>query len=103
MRRFCAAYMYFFTLAGIIERSFINSFLWHLIWLFFGATFGIGQVISIRKSWTIPSRKDQEVDTLNNWNFGQILPLVLLALPALTGLEAYFGGFDQCATAFVSS
>ncbi|EKG20073.1 hypothetical protein MPH_02622 [Macrophomina phaseolina MS6] len=41
LRRMCTAYTYFFSLAGAIERAFTNSFLWHLIWLFFGATFGI--------------------------------------------------------------
>lgn len=91
LRRLCTTYTYFFALAGAIERAFTNSFLWHLIWLFFGATFGIGQVISIRKDYTVPYRHDQEIDTLNKWGFGQILPLVLLSLPVLTGLEAYFG------------
>ncbi|GME64774.1 hypothetical protein GTA08_BOTSDO05810 [Neofusicoccum parvum] len=95
LRRLCVAYTYFFALAGAIERAFTNSFLWHLIWLFFGATFGIGQVISIRKDYTVPYRKDQEVETLNKWGFGQILPLVLLALPVLTGLEAYFETKDE--------
>ncbi|OJD39822.1 uncharacterized protein BKCO1_2000241 [Diplodia corticola] len=90
LRHVCVWIARFFSLAGAIERAFASSFLWHLIWLLFGATFGIGQVISIRKDYTVPYRKDQETETLNKWGFGQILPLVLLALPALMGLEAYF-------------
>ncbi|KKY17270.1 hypothetical protein UCDDS831_g06438 [Diplodia seriata] len=97
LRRVCVWYTYFFSLAGAIERALANSFLWHLIWLLFGATFGISQVISIRKDYPVPYRKEQETETLNKWGFGQILPLVLLALPVLTGLEAYFETKEEIA------
>lgn len=91
LRRFCVWYTYFFALAGAVERAFTNSFLWQLIRLLFGASFGIGQVISIRKDYPVAYRRDQETETLNKWGFGQILPLIFLAHPILTGLEAYFG------------
>ncbi|KAB2569917.1 N-glycosidase [Lasiodiplodia theobromae] len=95
LRRFCVWYTYFFALAGAVERAFTNSFLWQLIRLLFGASFGIGQVISIRKDYPVAYRRDQETETLNKWGFGQILPLIFLAYPILTGLEAYFEVKDE--------
>lgn len=74
---------------GWAMRSFSNSFFWEIMWLCFGTTYGISASVYIRQADGIGP--DQY--GLVSWNFGQLVPLCLLAIPILSGLETYFGTY----------
>lgn len=64
-----------------------DSFLWQIIWIVFGNFYGALQLITIRFVPPVPTvtgNDDQMV-------FGQLVPLLLLALPLMAAIEAYFG------------
>ena len=71
--------------------GFQESFLWQILWLTFGNTWGFAQVYSVR--WqTAPTVIGNE----NELGFGQLVPLLLLALPLLAAIEGYMGMILQC-------
>ena len=73
--------MVFITLAG-----FQRSFLWQILWLTFGNTWGFAQVYVAR--W---QAAPTVVGNENELGFGQLVPLFLLALPVLAAVEGYTG------------
>lgn len=65
--------------------DYYESFLSQIPFLFFGISSGITQVVTFR--WLLaPNIRS----TANQMNFGQIMPLLLLALPILAAAEIYY-------------
>ncbi len=73
-----------FYVSGLQRYS--DSFLASIPTLFFGSSYGISQVSFSR--WYQPPVMTEDVNTMT---FGQIVPLFLLALPALAAAEIYYG------------
>ncbi len=70
-----------------LNREMQSSFLSEILTLLFGVSYGISQLITNREA--IPSAGllgDQ-----NAMSFGQLVPLLLIALPVLAAGEVYFG------------
>lgn len=66
--------------------EFLDSFLFEILLLLFNNFYGIRQIFWARKFvGDLITRKGNE----NSWGFGQLLALLLLALPVLAALEAY--------------
>ena len=66
----------------------LDSFLFEILLLLFNNFYGIRQIFWARKFvGDSITRKGNE----NSWGFGQLLALLLLALPVLAALEAYHG------------
>ena len=66
--------------------AFQKSFLWQMLWLTFGNTWGFAQVYVSR--WQLaPTVVGNEHDL----GFGQLVPLLLLALPVVAAIEGYTG------------
>lgn len=74
----------------LATRSFVNSFFWEILWLCFSASYGISMVTFTR---AIARRSIDDTSNLDYWGFGQLIPLCFLALPILTGVEAYTGTY----------
>lgn len=70
----------------VISRDYQNSFLSELPPILFSISYGITQFIKSREE--SPSIQGSE----NSLDFGQIVPIFLLALPFLSGVEAYCEG-----------
>jgi hypothetical protein len=64
----------------------IGSFLWELIWVFFGLIYGISQLVV---AWI--QVESQKKSSLFVMGFGQMVPIILLVLPVLTALEVFYG------------
>jgi len=80
----------FFVLLSMASHIYLDSFMWQIVWLIFGLAYGIGQIVQNR--WAllpfVPlDGSDPRMD------FGQIVPLLLLFLPILAAIEAYYGEF----------
>jgi hypothetical protein len=75
-------------LVGTASDLYLESFVWQIVWLIFGLSYGIAQVITIRWQDTPLLAPD-----IGRMDFGQIVPLLLLVLPALAAGEAYHGKF----------
>jgi hypothetical protein len=60
--------------------------LWELIWLFFGLIYGISQLVV---AWI--QAENQSRGSLFVMGFGQMVPIILLVLPVLAGLEVFYG------------
>ena len=71
-----------FFLSESISQAFVSD----LLTLLFGVVYGVTRVIETRKPGYAQIKGDENV-----MNFGQIVPLLLLALPILAAGEAYFG------------
>jgi hypothetical protein len=67
-------------------RSYRNSFLSRIGALFFSLSYGVTQVVVSRFAGA-PAMKQSS----KSWDFGQIVPLVLLFLPVLAAAEIYYG------------
>lgn len=65
-------------------ESFFSSVANH----FFDISYGLSQLIVAR--WVEPPNLDESD---NRMDFGQIVPLFLLAIPMLAGAEIYFGRY----------
>lgn len=65
-----------------------KSFLGHVLWLVFGSVYGLIQIVRAR--WTVVSKLAVN-GSENDMGFGQIVPLLLLALPLLAVGEVYYG------------
>ncbi|KAK1722167.1 hypothetical protein BDP67DRAFT_389939 [Colletotrichum lupini] len=59
-----------------------SSFLWEIVWLFFYFTFGTANLLRFFDDATL------NIGAIKP-NFGQLVPLFLLALPLITATEAY--------------
>ena len=66
--------------------AFQKSFLWQILWLTFGNTWGFAQVYVTR--WQLAPTV---VGNENDLSFGQLVPLLLLALPVVAAIEGYTG------------
>ena len=64
-----------------------DSFLWEIVWMIFGNFYGALQLITFRFVPPVP----RVVGNDNQMVFGQLVPLLLLALPLMAAIEAYFG------------
>ena len=66
----------------------LDSFLWEILLLFFNNLYGIRQILwarfYVKKQITVEGNE-------NEWGFGQVLALLLLALPVLAAAEARRG------------
>lgn len=76
----------------LVETIFLfqelqRSFLHEILVLFSAVAFGIGQVISTRRVKPEVGLSGDE----NKMSFGQLVPLLLLALPLMTAVDVYFG------------
>jgi hypothetical protein len=64
-----------------------DSFLWQIVWIIFGNFYGALQLVTFRFVPPIPT----VIGNDNQMVFGQLVPLLLLALPLMAAVEAYFG------------
>ena len=80
---------YFLTF-NLVYSEFLDSFLWEILWLFFGNSYGIRQLFWARK-YVRRFVSIKNADDEDSWGFGQLLALFLLVLPALAAAEAYRG------------
>ena len=64
-----------------------DSFLWQIVLIVFGNFYGALQLITFRFVPPVPT----VVGNDNQMVFGQLVPLLLLALPLMAAVEAYFG------------
>lgn len=70
-----------------LSQQLSNAFLNDLLTLLFGVTFGITRTIVYRRSVPTAGLSGSQ----NTMGFGQLVPLILMVLPALAASEAYFG------------
>ncbi len=70
-----------------VSRQLSNAFLSDILTSLFGVTYGIAQIIVYRRSVPIGGLSGSQ----NIMGFGQLMPLVLMALPAFAAGEAYLG------------
>ncbi|KAI0439824.1 hypothetical protein F4803DRAFT_529697 [Xylaria telfairii] len=68
-----------------VLRDLMDSFLWKLFWVLFGNVFGIVQIARLREGLG-------DIAEANAWGFGQVVPLLLLALPIFGAVDTYFEG-----------
>jgi hypothetical protein len=81
----------FFSASRLVSTAsglYLESFVWQIVWLIFGLSYGIAQLVNIRWQYT-PSL----APGVGVMDFGQIVPLLLLVLPGLAAGEAYYGKF----------
>jgi hypothetical protein len=77
-----------FEVFNFVYIEFLDSFLWQIVWLFFGNLYGVRQLVWARKYVRDHVRIEGDENQLN---FGQLLALFLLVLPLLAAVEAYYG------------
>jgi hypothetical protein len=75
-------------LISTASNLYLESFVWQIVWLIFGLSYGIAQVVNIRWQTTLSLAPG-----VGEMDFGQIVPLLLLLLPGLAAGEAYYGKF----------
>ena len=78
----------YFVVFNFVYIEFLDSFLWQIVWPFFGNLYGVQQLVWARKY--VRDHVTIEGDE-NQLNFGQLLALFLLVLPLLASVEAYYG------------
>jgi hypothetical protein len=78
--------MRLFILLYFLWGEFLNSFLWEIVWLAFGNTFGVAQIYLWR--WVV---RVNGTGSENSMGFGQLVAVLLLALPLLAAGEVYYG------------
>lgn len=85
MPRYLRAYVLTFN---FVYSEFLDSFLWEVLWLLFNNLYGIRQIF-----WTrlYVGNRVRKTGDENDWGFGQLLALFLLALPVLAAAQAYQG------------
>lgn len=74
------------TICNFVYEEFLDSFLWQIIWLIFSNMYGLLQLLAARFLGA-PKTNGNE----NEMGFGQLVALLLLALPALAVAEVYYG------------
>ena len=79
-------------MGGAYFQSFLASFLIPLIeqilWLAFALAWGTTHLMETR-SYMDEVESDRSDE--NTWGFGQLFPVILLALPILSIAESYYG------------
>lgn len=80
LRVFGTMFDFFFT-------ELRDSLLWQIVWIVFGNFYGVLQLVTFRFVPPIPTIVGND----NQMVFGQLVPLLLLALPLMAAIEAYFG------------
>jgi hypothetical protein len=75
------------TMSDFFFTELQDSFLWQVVWIVFGNFYGALQLITFRFVPPVPT----VVGNDNQMVFGQLVPLLLLALPLMAAVEAYFG------------
>lgn len=75
---------------NFVYLEFLDSFLWQIVWLFFGNFYGIRQLYWA-KHFVGQKITLEPHDGENSLNFGQLLTLLILVLPVLAAIEAFFG------------
>jgi uncharacterized membrane protein len=75
---------------NFVYLEFLDSFLWQIVWLFFGNFYGIRQLYWA-KYFVGQQITLEPHDGENSLNFGQLLTLLILVLPVLAAIEAFFG------------
>ena len=70
----------------LVFNFYSSSFLSRIAYVFFGVSYGISQLVVYR--WTYAP---QIANDPNRMDFGQIVSLILLALPMLAAAEIYYG------------
>ncbi|OHF03609.1 hypothetical protein CORC01_00928 [Colletotrichum orchidophilum] len=73
---------HYLTMLSIWVKFLESSFLWEVVWLFFYFTFGTANLLKFFNDASLKLGAIQP-------NFGQLVPLFLLALPLITAAEAY--------------
>jgi hypothetical protein len=78
----------YFAIFNFVYIEFLDSFMWQIVWLFFGNFYGVRQLVWARKfvRHRVPVQGNE-----SELNFGQLLALSLLVLPLLAAVEAYYG------------
>ena len=80
---------------GLLPRfsltSLIISPIEQILWLAFALAWGTTRLFFTR------SIAEQDTFKENTWGFGQLIPVILLALPILSIGESYYGKQTQCA------
>lgn len=74
-------------LVSFTLREIFTSLYWDMVRIFLYLFSSTSAIIRARQ-WDAP---DDRTDAEDNWSFGQILPLLFLALPLLSFAEAIFG------------
>lgn len=74
-----------------VVLEYLDSFLWELSWLFFSNFYGIRQIWWAREFVGAQVMSKESRSQQNTSTFGQILALLLLAIPVLVGIEAIQG------------
>ncbi|KAI9683775.1 MAG: hypothetical protein M1822_005965 [Bathelium mastoideum] len=80
-----------FIVFQLIYLEFLDSFLWQILWLYFGNFYGIRQLFWARVF--VPHSANIQLwpnGDENRLGFGQLLALLLLALPLLAAIEARY-------------
>ena len=71
-----------------VVLEYLDSFCWELSWLFFSNFYGIRQIWWAREYVGAQVMSKESRSQQNTTTFGQILALLLLAIPVLVGIEA---------------
>lgn len=80
------------ALIHFIFAELSDCFLYQILFLLFGITYGLVQIAACR--WAYMSAPADIIGSENEMGFGQLVPLLLITLPILAAGEAYFGKFE---------
>ncbi|KAE9379656.1 hypothetical protein N431DRAFT_526962 [Stipitochalara longipes BDJ] len=78
------------SLLATASNLYLESFVWQIVWLIFGLSYGIAQLVNVRWQNSPPLAPG-----VGRMDFGQIVPLLLLVLPVLAAGEAYYEWKDK--------
>lgn len=77
------------SLVSPVQHELSNSFLYEIVWFLFGLSFGINQVIKLLNSNKVKTLGAAGFRSITG--FGQLLPLLLLAVPLLAIVDGFNG------------
>lgn len=82
-------------LFSFVYAEFFGSFLWQIVWLYFLNFYGIRQLFWAKQivGGVAPSKHRKFQEKERELGFGQLLALLLLALPLLAAIETYTGKY----------
>ncbi|GME50740.1 hypothetical protein GTA08_BOTSDO08528 [Neofusicoccum parvum] len=75
------------SLIGPVQHELSNSFFYEIIWSLFGLSFGITQTVRVLSA-AVRNHPKTQPSFRRITGFGQLLPVLLLALPVLAAMEA---------------
>ncbi|KAH0840964.1 hypothetical protein FOPE_06436 [Fonsecaea pedrosoi] len=97
LRGFAADIKKTFFSTYALWNLFTESFMWEIEWMIFGNVFGITQVYVARWGWN-PDAGDVNIGLTysvigseTEMTFGQLVAILLLALPLISAAESYYG------------